>query len=277
MGEAGDGGVRRWPWSGPRVVPSRTSQAVAVVRAGLDRPASPGGDPEAQAKLCAGMATPGARSMRGHLVARTRFVDGQVVAALARGIGQIVILGAGYDDRALRFRAPGVRFFELDHPDTQGDKRRRLAAIQADVADLTLAPIDFRCDDVAAVLAANGHDADRASLFVCEGLLVYLDQRTIMGLLRGLRSRANGESQLAASLAVHPANIGTEAAVAAANARRRNAAAEPWQTILPVAAHLDVLSSAGWILADPADAVDDSAIERRARPGWSLLVVAQPK
>ena len=33
--------------------------------------------------------------------------------------GQVVLVASGYDCRALRFRTPGVRFIELDHPDTQ--------------------------------------------------------------------------------------------------------------------------------------------------------------
>jgi hypothetical protein len=65
------------------------------------------------------------------IIARTRFFDGRVLAAISAGTGQVVILGAGYDDRALRFRSPGVRFFELDHPATQADKARRLRALRA--------------------------------------------------------------------------------------------------------------------------------------------------
>src|ERR1700678_2095156 len=92
--------------------PSRTSQAVALVRSELVRPATPDGDPEAQRRLCAGMAPVGPFRLRAHLTARTRFIDGQVLSALGRDVDQIVLLGAGYDDRPLRFRAPGVRFFE---------------------------------------------------------------------------------------------------------------------------------------------------------------------
>jgi O-methyltransferase involved in polyketide biosynthesis len=50
-------------------------------------------------------------SLRPNIAARTVFVDEQVMAAIAAGLRQIVICGAGYDDRALRFRTSGVRFF----------------------------------------------------------------------------------------------------------------------------------------------------------------------
>ena len=50
----------------------------------------------------------------------------EVARALGRGIEQIVLLGAGYDGRALRFGGGAVRWFEVDLPAPQADKRRRL-------------------------------------------------------------------------------------------------------------------------------------------------------
>ena len=111
------------------------------------------------------------RRPRPGIWARTRFFDDQVLAAVRAGVPQVVICGAGYDDRALRFRSPGVRFFELDHSATQADKARLLRAMGTDLQSVVLAPADFRDDDAAAALAAAGHDASRPTLFLCEGLL----------------------------------------------------------------------------------------------------------
>jgi methyltransferase (TIGR00027 family) len=252
--------------------PSRTSQAVAMVRAGLDRPASPHGDVAAQSKLCAGMQPAPIPHMLAHLTARTRFVDDQVSAAIERGVRQAVVLGAGYDDRALRFRTPGVRFYELDHPGTQADKRARLLGITAEGGPV-LAAVDFAHDDAGEVLAAAGHDAAAASLFICEGLLVYLDAATIVELLTALRSRATSDSRLVASLATHPDGMSSPAVVAELNATRRGAATEPWRTILAAAAHCDLLRDAGW---DPVVAADDHLLEPTAPAGRSLLVAADP-
>jgi methyltransferase (TIGR00027 family) len=182
-----------------------------------------------------------------------------------------VILGAGYDDRALRFRAPGVRFFELDHPATQADKARRLRAMKAEAGGPTLVPADFRDDDLGAVLAACGHQADEASLFVCEGLLVYLDQPTCLRLLAALRDRAAHGSALAASLSIHRDDLDSARVAAVANGRRRDGETEPWLTILPAAAHLDLLRQAGW---SPAASVDAAQFGTGADPGRSLLVNA---
>src|SRR6202012_2235696 len=79
---------------------SRTSQAVALTRAELDRPHSPEGAPRAQARLCAGMRPAPVERLRPMLTARTRFFDEAVTTALAGGTDQVGICGAGEDERA---------------------------------------------------------------------------------------------------------------------------------------------------------------------------------
>jgi methyltransferase (TIGR00027 family) len=250
-----------------------------MTRAGFERPHSADGDPLAQQRLCAGMASVVLTDFQASLAARTAFFDGQVTSAIEAGVDQVVILGAGYDDRALRFRTAGVRFFEVDHPDTQADKRARLDTILAedDLAGVAGRPVfvaaDFGSADVAAVLSAAGHDRGRATLFLSEGLLVYLDQPTTVRFLSGVRAAAAAGSVLAASLSVHAEGIDSATVVARANARRRTAAAEPWRTILPVSGQIALLASAGWEVRAAADSAD---FGKGADPDRSLLVTAAP-
>ena len=238
----------------------------------MTRPWTAEGTPDAQRRLCEGMQP--LRRPRPGILPRTRFFDGQVLAAISAGIPQVVICGAGYDDRALRFRSPGVRFFELDHPATQADKARRLAAIAADLRDVVLAPADFRDDDVAAMLAAAGHDASLPTLFLCEGLLIYLDQAVILRLLAGLRSRAAEASSLAASVGTHPAGLDSRHVAAALNSGRRHGDTEPWLTVMPVPAWLQLLARAGWRAEGQGDQSDPR--QGSVAEGRSLLVTARP-
>ena len=264
------GDFLEWLRSFARSRLSRTSQAVALVRAEMKRPSSPEGDPGAQESLCRGMSATSASSFRPQI----RPVPGSSTTrwwAISAGTSQVVVCGAGYDDRGLRFRTTGLRFFELDHPGTQVDKARRLRAIAGGRRGLTLAPADFRTDDVATVLDRCGHDAARASLFICEGLLVYLDQRTCSRLLAGLRSRAAPGSTLAVSLAVHREGVSSDAVTTAANARRPSGRREPWRTILPLDAHLALISRAGWRVERSIDAAQ---LEAEAVPGRTQLVTA---
>lgn len=256
----------------PVTTPSRTGQVVAVMRAGIERGTTPGGDPDAQAALCRDMAVTAAPAFLPQLVERTRFFDAAVTTALALDITQIVIVGAGYDDRALRFRSGGVCYFEVDHPATQKDKAARLAAAGRGGVGPVLVPADFRTDDVGAALARAGHDPRAASLFVCEGLLVYLDAATIVTLLSQLRTSAPPRSVLAASLAVHPDGIDSARALVWANRRRRSGRTEPWRTILTGAGHAQLLREAGWSIGDGSPAPWPAGTEA----GTSWLVIAEP-
>ncbi len=167
-----------------------------------------------------------------------------------------------------------MTFYEVDHPATQADKRARLAAIGVDnPAGLVLVAADFCRDRVDVALARVGHDAGLDTIFLTEGLLVYLDQPTTITLLTGVRAAATPASLLAASLSVHAEGLASALVLAKANARRRTAVAEPWLTILPVGAQRELLASAGWRLTSQADAADFGT---GAEPGRSLLVTAQP-
>src|SRR5580698_3090474 len=84
-------------------------------------------------------------AMRIFIAARTRFAEDALVAAVAGGAAQLVVLGAGLDTYAYRgAMLDRLRIFEVDHPATQAWKRQRLAetAIPMPPA-LTFAPVDF--------------------------------------------------------------------------------------------------------------------------------------
>lgn len=57
---------------------------------------------------------------------RNRWYEEVLAAALAGGVGQVVLLGAGYDTTALRLDLGGARLFEVDHATTQQAKRSAL-------------------------------------------------------------------------------------------------------------------------------------------------------
>jgi len=135
---------------------------------------------------------------------RTAFFDRASLAALERGVPQIVILGAGYDGRALRFATPGVTWFEVDHPATQSDKRARLAALDAPTDAIAFVPIDLNRDDLVGSLERVGYDRAIPSLFLIEGLLGYLPRATTERVLTDLRALATPSSRLAAAFPIAP-------------------------------------------------------------------------
>lgn len=130
------------------------------------------------------------------IAARSRFADDTVAAAVARGTGQVVILGAGLDTTAYRNTHEDVRFFEVDHPDTQEWKWRRLSEVGIAIpSSLTFVPIDFERSMLAAGLAKAGLDRTRSALFVWLGVVMYLTRMSVEDVLRYIAGHS-GESEV---------------------------------------------------------------------------------
>ena len=117
-----------------------------------------------------------------YTIARTKYIDGIFEKILAERFDQILIFGAGFDTRALRFQteAEDTKIFELDVPATQraklGQYRKRGLSIPANVKFI---PIDLDKESVSEKLVEAGFDRDRKSLFVLEGLLMYLQPKSV--------------------------------------------------------------------------------------------------
>jgi methyltransferase (TIGR00027 family) len=140
--------------------------------------------------------------MHDYLAARTAFFDRAVTGALGRGMAQVVVGAAGYDGRAFRYAKPGVRWFEVDHPATQRDKLRRLERLGIDAAGVRFVEADFTRDPVAGRLRAAGLDPDTPSLFLLEGVAVYLEPAVLEDVLGQFRQVAAPGSRLAISVSL---------------------------------------------------------------------------
>ena len=118
---------------------------------------------------------------------RTRYFDDMLDAQIAAGIGQVVILGAGLDTRAVRKQSAGVRCFEIDDPATMDLKRRRYADADID-AGVTLIPGNYVTDSLIELLGANDFDFEAPTYLIWEGNVMYMplasDKETILQLKR---------------------------------------------------------------------------------------------
>jgi len=118
---------------------------------------------------------------------RTAYLDRHVShLAGPRGVGQVVLLGAGFDTRAARLAREGVRFFEVDHPATQAEKRARLAALSGyPMEAATFVACDFEAgQDFTAELEAAGFDRQAPAVILWEGVVAYLSEDAVRGALR---------------------------------------------------------------------------------------------
>lgn len=208
-----------------RDAPSRTAEAVCFMRAAeQSRPASARilDDPHSALflgpALKAGLAAyeaSGAVSrflvdqglvlgdLSAYIVSRHRFIDDHLVRALAEpALEQVVLLGAGYDTRAYRFKdAIGDRpFFEVDFPSTS---RRKAQVVRDHAATLTpprrhaVVEVDFETQAVDERLLASGFKQGARTFFVWEGVSMYLTRATVKGTLSMLRALSAPGSELA--------------------------------------------------------------------------------
>jgi len=122
-----------------------------------------------------------------YVIARTRYFDAVFTEALERRFGQIVIFGAGFDSRALRFSKlnKGSRVFELDAPTTQQEKQKAYQEKKLAVPEnLIFVPIDFNKESVADKMAQAGFISGRKSLFLLEAVTMYLPRPAIENTFR---------------------------------------------------------------------------------------------
>lgn len=135
----------------------------------------------------------------GFLAARERYIDDCLEAALAEGIDQLVILGAGFDSRAYRIEGlqKQVRVFEVDHPATQAMKKQKVAQILGGLpAHVTYVPIDFDKEDLREHLAAGGYMEGAKTFFIWQGVTEYLTSAAVDATLAFVANHSGSGSQI---------------------------------------------------------------------------------
>ena len=134
-------------------------------------------------------------------VGRARWFDERLLA-IAPGIEQIVLLGAGYDTTFARHPdlVGRLAYFEVDHPDTQVSKMERVARhrdLFGDAFDVVrTVGVDFEREDLEARLLEEGYHPDRRTCFVWSGVTMYLDRAAVEGSLRLIGRAAPGSHVL---------------------------------------------------------------------------------
>lgn len=238
--------------------PSRTAYGVAMSRAAhqiFDLPRV-FEDPAALAilgpKITGGIRNAGrrfnsryARYLRAFLVARSRLAEEALTEAVARGVRQYVLLGAGLDTFAYRnpHAAGGLRVFEVDHPATQEWKRQLVSQARLkSQGSLIYVPVNFEREPLAERLTANGFQRGEPAFFSWLGVTMYLTREAIQETLRFVAQPMVSRSGIIFDyLTVPPRWDFLRRWGLKVLMRRVAAAGEPWQTFFdPAALHADL-------------------------------------
>jgi methyltransferase (TIGR00027 family) len=141
---------------------------------------------------------------RAHVRLRTRFIDDSVRGAIEQGVRQLVILGAGFDSRALRLpevAGAGARVFEVDLAEQLAEKAAILRRGGFELPPhVTGVAGDFSAEDLEATLPLAlieaGLARGRATLFVGEGLVGYLAREPIARMAKLAHALSSGGSRV---------------------------------------------------------------------------------
>jgi methyltransferase (TIGR00027 family) len=133
------------------------------------------------------------------MLIRTRFIDEKMARAIHEGATQVVILGAGFDARAMRLHEllKDVKVFEVDSPATQERKRQRVeVALGGPPPNLTYVTVDFNRDRLGDVLVQAGYDPNRKTFFTWEGVSMYVAEEGVRETLRTIAAQSAPGSSL---------------------------------------------------------------------------------
>ena len=171
---------------------------------------------------------------RGFAVMRHRYTEDALHQAVARGVRQYMILGAGLDSFAYRQPAwaTGVHVFEVDYPASQHWKQARLHELAIDPPPtLTFIPIDFEQHDLTATLQAAGYRPEEPAFFSWLGVTPYLTEASVFTTLHAVAAAAAG-SEIVFEYCVPASRLDAVSRQALATVQASSAAhGEPWQSL----------------------------------------------
>ena len=133
-----------------------------------------------------------------HYALRKKSIRRLVRSALANGVAQVVILGAGFDPLSseLQGEFPTTRFWEIDPPAKQRHKVRACSEIGIErvhflAVDLSAAGLDKEA------LIGSGFNPAKRTFWIAEGLLMYFPADIVSSLIGTLSTLSVLGSQLA--------------------------------------------------------------------------------
>jgi methyltransferase (TIGR00027 family) len=133
------------------------------------------------------------------VIARTKYIDALFLRASTEGFSQVVLFGAGFDSRGIRFQSElkGMKVFELDAPATQSAKieqyRNRGIFVPT---NLLFVPIYFDHESVEDKLHQAGFCKGTKTLAVAEGVTQYLKPEAVFATLQTIRDEVGEGSWL---------------------------------------------------------------------------------
>src|SRR6478672_2266509 len=148
--------------------------------------------------LCRWLFERGLPGALGYFNARTRYFDDVLLEEARVGLEQLVILGAGFDSRSIRFSDAmrTARVFEVDMPEVLSLRTELLVRRENTPASAIAVPIDFEREDLAEALRERGYASAARTLFLWEGVTYYLPEDAVKAVLSLVASQSGPGSTI---------------------------------------------------------------------------------
>ena len=124
-----------------------------------------------------------------NVITRSRYTEDALGAALARGVRQYVLIGAGFDSYALRRpgQAKDLQVFEVDHPATQALKKQRIVECGITVEPgVHFVAADLSKEKLDAALSTSSFNRSAPTFFSWLGVTMYLARAANMAALQSI-------------------------------------------------------------------------------------------
>ncbi len=223
---------------------------------------------------------------RSTFVIRSGITEQLLAEAVARGVGQYLILAAGMD--TFGFRQPtwasGMEIREMDHPLTQAYKLDRVRDSGHPVpVNLKFVAVDFTTETMAEGLQRTGLDPNRPVFASWLGCAMYLTREQIVQSMRPLAAWPGGAELSASFIAADWSDLEpTQRMLLKIGMEGAASIGEPWLTLADEAETAELLKSAGFKVARR---ISRAEIEKRCsfprqdllRPPFEMIFYANSR
>lgn len=236
-------------------------------------------DPDVIARLQSDQA-PDLKLLRTLFAIRSRFAEDRLAAAVARGIRQYVVLGAGLDTFPWRQPAPvrALRLFMADHPESLAWSQQRFRDVGlSPPPNTSQVPINLEHDDLRGALWHHGFDPGLTTVVSLLGVAQYLSRPALDRVLRFVAGLRAG-SELVISIALPQEQLsGSNLDASRRSARFTASIGEPWITLIGPSELRACMSQLGFrkiFHLTPEDARSLYLTPDMPAPGWEQLFAA---
>lgn len=138
----------------------------------------------------------GKESLTNAVQARTFYID-RLINKSKSEVEQFVVMGAGFDTRCYGdLKQNNLKFFELDQEKTQKLKMKCLKKAGIDVSHVTFVEVDFSTEKWYEELEKAGYDPSKKSLFLWEGVTLYLSENDVRKTIKEIKEHSASDSIL---------------------------------------------------------------------------------